>query len=169
MKKIYILILVITLAYPEAKSQAYSSAVGLRLGSCGGLTYRRIMNNELAAEFQLSGYHHGMILTFLVEKHRPMLIHDHFPLTLLYGAGIHVGAGRAYAHDGWSYRDFDDHHEAFPFSPKAGIDGFAALEYETDRYPVTLSLECKPFIEFFDYGFPGLHVPALAIAVRYIF
>ena len=169
MKNLYILILAVVLLSLKAQSQAYTSAAGLRMGACGGLSYRRIMEDELAGELQLSGYHHSLVLTFLVEKYRPVLIHDHFPLTLYYGAGVHVGAGHASYHDGLHDHDYNDHYQHYPFSPKAGIDGFAALEYEFDHYPVTVSLECKPYIEFFDYGFPGLHIPALAVAVHYIF
>jgi hypothetical protein len=168
-KNIYILILATALISLEAKSQSYTDAVGLRMGACGGLTYRKIIDNELVGELQLSGYHHSMILTFLVEKRRPMLIHDHIPLTLFIGAGVHAGAGRAYYNDYRSYNGHYDHYDNYSFSPKAGIDGFAALEYELDRYPVAVSLECKPYLEFFDYGFPGLHIPALAFALRYIF
>jgi len=167
-KNIYILVLAAVLLSIEAKSQAYTSAVGLRLGACGGITYRKITDNELAGELQLSGYHHSMVLTFLVERHRPMLIHDHFPVTLFYGAGVHVGAGHAHYHDD-SYDHHDDDYEDYPFSPKAGIDGFAAIEYELDPYPIAISLECKPYIEFFDYGSPGFYFPALAFSVRYSF
>jgi len=167
-KNIYILLLALLLINLKAQSQSYPNAIGLRMGTCGGLSYRKIMDKDLAGELQLSGYRHSTIITFLVEKHRPTLIHD-FPLTLFYGAGVHVGAGRSYYNDGWFFNDPEDLHDDYRFSPKAGIDGFAALEYELDRYPVTISLECKPFLEFFDCGFPGLHLPAIAAAVRYTF
>jgi hypothetical protein len=168
-KNIYILLLAVILLSVEARSQSYVNALGLRMGTCGGLSYRKIVDNDLAGELQLTGYHHSTIITFLVEKHRPMLIRDHFPLTLFYGAGVHAGFGSAHYYGDWPGNDHYDNDRYYGFSPKAGIDGFAALEYEFDRFPVSLSLECKPFIEFFDYGFPGLHIPAVAVAVRYTF
>jgi len=168
-KNIYILLLTALLLSFKAQSQSYTNAVGLRMGTCGGLSYRKIIDNDLAGELQLSGYHHSTILTFLAEKHKPILIKDHFPVTLFYGAGVHVGVGSAHYNRDWYDNDHHDHSHYSGFSPKAGIDGFAALEYEFDRYPVIVSLECKPFIEFFDYGFPGIHLPAIAVAVHYTF
>jgi hypothetical protein len=168
-KNIFILILALIILSLNATCQSYTNAVGLRLGTCGGLSYRKIISNDLEGELQLSGYHHRTVLTFLVEKHRPMLIHDHFPVTFFYGTGVHVGAGRAYYHNNWYDNDIDDHYKNYRYSPKAGIDGFAAIEYEIDRYPIAISLECKPYIEFFDFGFPGLHFPAMAFSIRYTF
>jgi hypothetical protein len=168
-KNICTLILAILLFSLEVKSQSYTNAVGLSLGTYGGLSYRKIMSSDLAGELQLASYHHGTVLTFLAEKYRPMLIHDHFPVTFLYGVGVHVGAGRVYNHDNWFANCNDDHYNNYRYSPRAGIDGFACLEYEVDRYPVAVSLECKPFIEFFDFGFPGLHLPAITASIRYTF
>jgi hypothetical protein len=168
-KNIYIFILSALLMSIQTHGQSYSQAVGLRMGSCSGITYRKIMSNDLAGELSLSGYHHSTVITFLVEKHRPMLIHDHFPVTFFYGAGIHAGFGSAYHDNDWMDDDYSRHSHYYGFSPKAGIDGFASLEYELDRYPFSLSLECKPYVEFFDFGFPGLHLPAIAVTARYTF
>jgi hypothetical protein len=168
-KNIYILIVAVVLLSIDARSQNYTNAVGLRVGTCGGLSYRKIVSNDLAGELQLSGYHHSTVITFLVEKHRPVLIHDHLPFTLFYGGGVHVGAGRSYHHNNWFDNDDPDHYHNYRYTAKAGIDGFAALEYELNRFPLAVGLECKPYLEFFDYGFPGLHIPAIAVSIRYTF
>lgn len=167
MKRITIIMLFLLMASVETYSQNYQQAAGFRLGAASGLTYRRFLTNDISGELMLLTQNQGRVLTFIVQKHKPALLFDDLEMTFIYGAGAHIGvAGR--------YHRSDD-----PFDPvrshrhfntlQLGLDVFASFEYQVPRYPVTVSIECKPYFELFDDHLFGIHMPVIACGARYTF
>lgn len=167
MKRTLTLIIITLLFYTEAHCQNYQQSVGLRLGAAGGITYRRQIDAELAGEVMLLSQNHGTVLAVLIEKQKPALLFDDLNMTFIYGAGAHIGvADRYYL---LADPEYDYHHYNGHKTLQLGFDAFASFEYMLPRYPVALSLEAKPYFEFFDDNFLGFHLPVIAFGARYTF
>jgi hypothetical protein len=167
MKKTFTILILFLLPVIAALSQNYEQAAGLRLGSAGGITYRRMLGSNLAGEAMLLGQNNGTAAVFLFEKQKPAVLFDDLNLTFIYGIGAHIGA--ANNNDNCNdYYDRNSHYRGYN-TLQLGFDGFASFEYLIPRYPVALSLECKPYFEFFDDHWLGLHIPVIAIGARYTF
>jgi len=158
-----LLILMISLA-AGLYGQEYRNAVGLRLGSSGGITFRRFLGTGVAGEVMLSGQSHGTALTFLFEKHRPSLFFDDVYIDFFYGAGVHVGTGNRS-----SDKDWDGYNRLWEPLPLLGIDGYVSFEYTLPRYPLVINLDCKPYLELFDEQLFGINMPGIGFGVKYIF
>ncbi len=155
------------LAVVGATCQNYGEAAGLRMGAAGGITYRRLFTSDMSAEMMLLSQNHGTALVFLIEKQKPAVLFDDLNLNFIYGAGAHIGAANRYY---WHNNRNDNEYNYNGYNTvQLGFDGFASFEYMMPRYPVALSLECKPYFEFFDDHFLGLHLPVIAFGARYTF
>lgn len=166
-KPIITLCLIALLVSTEAMSQNYEQAAGLRLGAAGGITYRRLLGTDAAGEIMLLSQNHGSVLVFLFEKQKPAVLFDDLNLTFIYGAGVHVGAATLY-HNNEDFFDYNSRYQRYN-SLQLGLDAFASFEYMLPRYPVALSVEAKPYFEFFDDGWFGVHLPVIAFGARYTF
>lgn len=166
MKKTFTFLILILLA-AGAMSQNYEQAAGFRLGAAGGITYRRLLGSDVAGEIMLLGQNHGTSLVFLFEKQKPALLFDDLNLTFIYGAGVHIGGADHHDDCNDSY-NYDYHYHGYN-TVQFGFDGFASFEYMIPKYPIALSLECKPYFEFFDDQWLGLHLPVIAFGARYTF
>jgi len=166
-KKTFTLIIITLLVATCAWSQNYRQAAGLRLGASGGITYRRMLGNDVAGEVMLLGQNHGTSLVFLFEKQKPAVLFDDLNMNFIYGAGAHIGG----ADHNYDYNDPHNHdyYNHGYNTIQLGFDGFASFEYLVPRYPIALSLECKPYFEFFDNHNFGIHLFQIAFGARYTF
>lgn len=166
MKRSFTLIIIALFAAGEAFSQNYQQAAGLRLGAAGGITYRRLFDTSIAGEAMLLSQNHGTVLAFLIEKQRPAVLFDDLNMNFIYGAGAHIGG----ASDNCNTNDpYDYNHYHGYNTMQLGIDGFVSFEYLVPRYPIALSLEAKPYFEFFDSHEFGIHLFVIAFGARYTF
>jgi hypothetical protein len=165
-KRFFTIVIIALLLSVEAFSQNYQQSAGLRLGAAGGLTYRRQFDSNLAGEVMLLSQNHGTVFVFLVEKQKPAILFDDLNMTFIYGLGAHLGAASNNCNNSDPY-DYD-HYYGYN-KMQLGIDGFASFEYMVPRYPIALSLECKPYFELFDDHWLGLHLPVIAFGARYTF
>lgn len=167
MKKTFTILILTLLALTDVTSQNYEQSAGLRLGAAGGITYRRLLGSDLAGEIMLLSQNHGTVVAFLIEKQKPAILFDDLNLTFIYGIGAHVGG--AYLHENFNdLPDYKYYNHGYN-TIQLGFDGFASFEYMIPKYPVALSLECKPYFEFFDDRWLGLHLPVIAFGARYTF
>jgi hypothetical protein len=167
-KKTLTLFTIVLLMATEAYCQNYRQAAGLRLGAAGGITYRRLFGSDVAGEIMLVGQNHGTSLVFLFEKQKPAVLFDDLNLNFIYGAGAHIGgANEEYCN---SQNSYDNNYYYHGYNTlQLGVDGFASFEYLIPRYPIALSLECKPYFEFFDNNNFGIHLFVIAFGARYTF
>jgi hypothetical protein len=166
-KRIFTLIMIAMLAAGEAYSQNYQQAAGLRLGAAGGITYRRYFDHNFGGEVMLVSQNHGTSLAFLIEKQRPAVLFDDLNMNFIWGAGAHIGGASSDCHHDDPYNS-DYYHTGYN-SMQLGVDGFVSFEYLIPRYPIALSLEGKPYFEFFDDHNFGIHLFVIAFGARYTF
>lgn len=178
MKKLFSILLFLSfLTLPLHQIQAqglsidspnYRTAIGLRGGDLGGITFKRFTGSESAIEAILGfGYREPRLLTFtfLYEKHAQAF--DVSGMRWYYGGGGHVslvGSESGYIRRPWGrYRYY---YESGALG--LGIDGIVGLEYKIPPIPFAISLDIKPYIEVFTPGgvFWSLD-PALGIKVTF--
>jgi hypothetical protein len=166
-KRTFTIFIIILLAASSAWSQNYRQAAGLRLGASGGITYRRMLGADVAGEVMLLGQNHGTSVVFLFEKQKPAVLFDDLNMNFIYGAGAHIG-GANHSYDCNDPYNHDYYYHGYN-TIQVGFDGFASFEYLIPRYPIALSLECKPYFEFFDEHNFGIHLFQIAFGARYTF
>lgn len=168
MKNVFTFLILFILIAVDAVGQNYRQAAGLRLGAASGITYRRGFGANVAGEVMLLGQNHGTALVFLFEKQKPAVLFDDLNMNFIYGIGAHIGgANTDYYYYDHPY-DYNNYHTGYN-TLQLGIDGFASFEYMIPRYPIALSLEAKPYFEFFDNHNFGIHVFVIAFGARYTF
>jgi hypothetical protein len=172
MRRLFILTIILIFS-STLFSQDYKTGIGLRGGWTSGLTVKHFIKSGQAIEGILSsnwGWR-GYRITALYEVHKAAFADDIEGMYWYYGGGIHFGDGGYYY-----YRWKDDpyygkggyyerrRHVAF------GIDGILGLEYKIQEIPITLGLDVKPFIDFYDYRDDvPFHFWDSALSIRYVF
>ncbi|HJV19925.1 MAG TPA: hypothetical protein VJ552_08630 [Sediminibacterium sp.] len=145
MKTQYIIIaLLISLFFSveNSSAQSYKTAAGLRFGGLtSGLTIKHFTNSNTALEGILSIGRKSVLITGLYERHAPA--GKNSSLRFLYGAGAHLG----FFQDGGSY--YYNNSRIYTSTTVIGIDGILGLDYKFNKAPVNISMDIKPFIDFF--------------------
>ena len=126
-------------------AQSYQTGIGLRLGGLTtGLTIKHFINPVAALEGIVSMGLQSYVVTGLYEVHTPV---DNTRLFNLYGGvGAHIG----FFQDGGSY--YYHNHLIYTTSAVVGADGVLGLEYKFKSLPVNISMDIKPFIDFYNGG-----------------
>jgi hypothetical protein len=148
-------------------AQYEGKEVGFRGGLTSGITYRQYLEENLSYEGLLSFRQDGMQFTFLRQTHEKSFTEISENLYLVLGYGAH--AGFFYASE---YKLFLFSKIIYPgrkFSPVAGLDGYAGIEYRFNSIPFTVSLDYKPFFEISPYQFFKISIWDMAFGVKYRF
>ena len=140
MKKILLLCLtagILLLAQTESQAQqTYKNALGGRLGTANGITFKTFMTGDRALDFILNFRSNNNTSTFrftgLYEIHDN--INNAPGLRWYYGPGITVGSR--------NYKNNNDNDDLL-----VSIDGVLGLDYKFDGAPINLALDWKPAIE----------------------
>lgn len=126
----------------NSTAQAYNTALGLRFGGLtSGLTVKHFTNSNTALEGILSIGRRSFVITGLYEKHTAADAKS--ALKFLYGVGAHVG----FFQDGGGY--YYNNGRDYTSTAVLGIDGILGLDYKFNKAPINMSLDIKPFIDFF--------------------
>jgi len=137
-----VLLSVIIIGGGSADAQSYSTAIGARFGGAtSGITIKHFISRSTNLEGIVSFAPHSFLITGLYEFNSA--ISGAPGLNLMYGFGGHVGffgnGGRYYA-----YRD-KYYNDASVF----GVDGIIGLDYKFKSAPINLTLDIKPFVDFY--------------------
>lgn len=156
--KLFFIALSLVLIGAAAKAQglsinnpSYRTAIGLRGGELGGLTFKHFSRSDGALEAILGlGYRDPRILTLtlLYEKHVPAF--NVSGMRWYYGGGGHltlVGNRSGYYEFPWGRRYYYE-----TGAVGLGIDGIFGLEYKIPPIPFAISLDFKPYVEVFSRG-----------------
>ena len=123
-------------------AQSYNTGVGLRFGGLtSGITVKHFTNSSTALEGILSIGRRSFVITGLYEKHSSA--NKSSDLKFLYGFGAHVG----FFQDGGSY--YYNNNRPYTATTVLGIDGILGLDYKFNKAPINISMDIKPFIDFF--------------------
>lgn len=130
-------------------SNGFSNAIGVRFGETSGLTYKHKFDSKNTMEFIIGSRRHVFGLTGLYERN----IQTGVPgFDVYFGAGAHIGQGY---YRSWGY--YGPHNDRYYYrgiyshGPVLGVDGIAGIEYKIPKAPLALSLDMKPFVEFYRY------------------
>ena len=133
-------------------SQDRSTGIGIRLGGLNsGLTIRQFVSSNTAFEGLLNFGYRSFVITCLYEKHFP--IEGSEGLAWFIGGGAHLGFFRyggtyyAYKRNGNIYYvdQVNNNHTV------GGLDAILGLNYKIKNAPIDLSLDIKPFVDFFEF------------------
>lgn len=140
-------------------AQPYKTALGLRFGGLtSGVTIKHFTKSNTALEGILSIGQKSFLITGLYEIHTATS--NNSPLNFLYGVGAHVG----FFQDGGSYYYNDK--RPYTATTVLGIDGILGLDYKFNKAPVNITMDLKPFIDFFGGNYVYLDG---GISLRYTF
>jgi hypothetical protein len=140
------------IAFTFCKAQEYKTGIGIRVGGLNsGVTVRHFFNNTNAGEALLSFGHKSFVITGLYEKFFP--IKNAEGLQGFAGAGAHIGffryGGSYYVYKRRGniiYVDTENDSRAV-----GGLDFILGLNYKIKGAPIDLSLDIKPFVDFFEF------------------
>lgn len=147
------------IAISSLSAQPYKTALGLRFGGLtSGITLKHFTNSNTALEGILSIGRKSFLVTGLYEKHAAT--GSNSPMKFLYGVGAHVG----FFQDGGSYY-YNDKRQ-YTATTVLGIDGILGLDYKFNKAPVNITMDLKPFIDFFGGNYVYMDG---GISLRYTF
>lgn len=160
MKALYKYIILASLLFPMVgKAQTYQHAIGLKVGSPFGISYKHCLDDSKALEFQATGWPYGPRGTFLYERLKPF---DHSQFSWFYGGGAHVqlytltSIGAA---------------EKFKLDSKKGlglgIESIIGIEYKIRNAPFISDFTLKPNFEVTTFGQYAINYDP-SITFRYI-
>ena len=139
MKKLILLCLTAGIVFfaqtDSLAQQTYKNAIGGRLGTANGITYKTFMTGDRALDFILNFRSNNNYSTFrftgLYEIHND--INNAPRLRWYYGPGATVGSRK--------FKPTDDS------DLLVSLDGVLGLDYKFDGVPINLALDWKPAIE----------------------
>ncbi len=149
------------------KAQDYKTEFGFRAGGLtSGLTVKHFINSDGALEGIMSFGYRSTVITGLYEKHEN--IPSAQGLKWFYGGGAHIGF---FSYGGYYYT-VHGHGNIYYVEREGesasvgGLDFIIGLDYKFNKAPVNVSLDIKPFVDFFN-GTSGYFDGALSF--RFVF
>jgi len=156
----------------SVSAQEYKNSTGFRLGKTDGVTYKRFLAETGAVEFMLGfgGYDNGMQIYTTYQWHYQIPGQFTESLYLYYGVGGHVGYIRPYSNRNYYKNDSTvvSENEKQTFYT-IGVDGIIGLEYRIFTVPMTVSMELKPYFEFYGLRYTQVKFWDFGFTVKYIF
>lgn len=168
----YTFTLLIILTAVMAHGQDFKNAAGLRLGKTDGVTYKRFLTDNGAVELMLGfgGYDKGMQIFSTYQWHIQIPAQFTENLYLYYGVGGHVGYTRPTTTRSYYENDttiVTDTEQRTYYA--IGVDGIIGLEYRIFTVPMTVSMEVKPYFEYYGLRYTQFNFWDFGFTVKYIF
>ena len=166
MKKRIIITIIVFILFFQSEAQDYLRTVGIRNGNYSGITGRLMFNDQIALEGILGWRNHGLVISTLIEKYKPLPFYWADGFQYYYGFGAHFGTG------GLDYLDQDRSNGVENNLYRrtvfvAGIDGIIGCEYNFAKIPFIIGLECKPYIETQNVRNVDMQLFEFALSIRY--
>ncbi len=141
--------LLLLLAVFMGKAQQNTASVGLRAGGVSGVSFKYIDADLIGFELILGARDGGMSLVGLIQKYRPIATTRLEGLYMFTGGGAHAGYTR-YTDDYIRFMEGSRYHGYYSETkPVIGGDFIFGLAYHFESIPMQLSLDYKPYFEFF--------------------
>ena len=153
-------------------AQEYKNSAGFRLGKTDGVTYKKFLTDNGAVESMLGfgGYDKGMQVYTTYQWHYQIPAHFTENLYLYYGVGGHVGYIRPNSTRSYYVNDstvFSEDEKQTYYA--IGVDGVVGLEYRIFTVPLTVSMELKPYFEYYGLRYAQFNFWDFGFTVKYIF
>jgi len=169
----FTLLIIIIFPLSDTNGQSYLRSAGLRLGGSSGFTYKKFFTETEAMEVLLSGRSKGIQISLLYMENREMHISYSDNLFFYFGAGVHLGLEkkdrliRLYQPPPISDQ-FDIIHGEKTFFAM-GIDGIIGMEYRLLKFPLTIGLDVKPYLNFVGMRNLDFRFWDSALSIKYTF
>ena len=166
--KYKIVLLFLIISGTSLAQETYQS-IGIRIGGGGGITYKYVEDYRSGFEGILSYRDGGIQLTGLYEMYRPIKTDRINNFYFFSGFGAHAGYIRTYEQfcvqeNGSCYMYSSQRTNAI-----VGLDGVVGFEYRFHSIPMGISLDYKPYVEFFGQDFLRIDLWAFDFSVKYAF
>jgi len=141
-------ITILLLTFGITRAQEVVHSIGVRLGG-NGIAYKYVEDQYRGFEAILGFRERGIQFTGLVEAYKPVKTDRINNLYFFWGGGGHAGykgVKKEY------YRDNGNGFELYTerkYNPVFGLDGIFGGEYHFYSIPLAVSLDYKPYMEFF--------------------
>lgn len=150
MKKIlkYLVPVVLLFGAISASGQNWEMQGGFRFGVTSGFVGKFIKEERVAIETMIGFRNGGLQVYGLGESRRPIMTDRLQNMYMYFGGGGHVGfaSWKQYHYDpNYYYPPYEDRY----YGPAFGLDGIIGMEYEFTTVPVSISIDFKPFFEFY--------------------
>ncbi len=154
-----------------AMGQDYSGSAGFRGGYSAGINFKGFVDEYKAVEALVSWRNGGMQFAMLAESYRPILLEYSEHIFMYSGYGAHAGYTRWYERYTGTHTINGNPTYFYQrrVSPVIGADAILGLEYRMYRIPLALSLDVKPYIEFFGERFIEFMPADMAFSLRITF
>ena len=167
MNKIIITAIIIFMGYTVSAQEGVES-IGLRGGGLSGMTIKLIDEDLSAVEIILGFQRNGLKMTGMVQRFKPIKTDRISNLYVFSGLGAHAGFERwdeeeTQVVDGVTY-----YANRRVVSPVVGGDLMIGLEYHFESVPFHVSLDYKPYMEFFGEKIFRIDFWDIGFSVRYI-
>ena len=168
----YFLSLLFLLQMTVLQAQDYKNAAGLRLGKTDGLNYKRFLTEDGAIELMLGfgGYDDGMRIYATYQWHFQIPAEFTDNLYMYYGVGGHAGYINPYKDRRYYMKDstiVSENGNKTYYT--IGVDGVLGLEYRIYTVPMTVSMEVKPYFEYYGLRYTQFKFWDFGFTVNYIF
>ena len=144
-------------------------SIGLRAGGGSGITYKYVEDGAYGFEGIIGYRENGFQLTGLYEMYRPMKTDRIRNFYFFSGFGAHTGYIREmekfYGQSNGQCVMFE-HKKTHVIG---GIDGVVGFEYHFYSIPMVLTLDYKPYAEFFGEKFFRIDLWNFGLSFRYTF
>jgi hypothetical protein len=144
------------------KAQNYKTGIGIRFGGLtNGLSIKHFTSSTVALEGLLSTANNGFFFTGLYEKHAT--VGNDAALKLVYGIGGHLGFFREGGYYFYKKRVYYNNAVRVGI---VGLDAIVGLEYKFRNAPISVGIDVKPFVDFYNGSY--IYVDG-GISLRYVF
>jgi hypothetical protein len=167
MRLIYIIVLFLLVNL--AHSQEVVHSIGLRGGGESGFVYKYIEDYNHAIEGIISYREHGFQATGLWEKYKPFMTDRLRNFYSYWGFGAHAGYIRARTLFSGQTDDGCALFENRRTRVIGGLDGVMGFEYHFYSAPLAVSLDYKPYVEFFGEDFFRIDFWNFGLTFKYTF
>lgn len=153
-------------------AQEYKNSAGFRLGKTDGVTYKRFLTDNAAIEFMLGfgGYDNGTQIYSIYQWHYQIPTPFTESLYMYYGVGGHAGYINTNINRNYYTNDStvvtENESKAYY---TIGVDGVIGLEYRIFAVPMTVSMELKPYFEYYGLRYTQFRFWDFGFTVKYIF
>lgn len=162
---IFVLFLLINLSY----SQEVVQSIGLRAGGGSGFSYKYIEDYNYAFEGILSYRDQGFQATGLWERYQPFMSDRIRNFYSYWGFGAHAGYVRVKDQFCVQTSDGCALYENKRTKVIGGLDAVMGFEYQFYSAPLAVSLDYKPFVEFFGEEFFRIDFWNFGLTFKYTF
>ncbi len=126
----------------------YSNAIGVRFGGTSGVDFKHKFDSRNSMEVIVGAFRNAYGVTGLYERN---VLTQVTGLNLYFGLGGHIA--RTYSRRIAYYGNDRYYYTTYSNGVIIGVDGVAGIEYKIPKVPLLLSLDIKPFVEFYrGYG-----------------